>query len=64
MSFDTEVPLHGGVNYITVFARESDEVVSRRLFVVRRDAADGSLMATPRHDDALFGVPVEEEQEE
>ena len=64
MSFDTEVPLHGGINYVTVFARESDEVVSRRLFVVRRDAADGSLMETPRHDDQLFGVPVEQEQEE
>ncbi len=64
MSFDTEVPLHGGINYVTVFARESDEVVSRRLFVVRRDAPDGSLMETPRHDDQLFGVPVEREQED
>ena len=64
MSFETRVPLHGGVNYITVFARESNEVVSRRLFVVRRDAPDGSLMETPRHDDGIFGVPLEEEQEE
>ena len=64
MSFQTSVPLHGGINYITVFARESDDVVSRRLFVVRRDAPDGSLMDTPRHDEGLFGVPLEEGQEE
>lgn len=53
--FDTEIPLHPGVNYITVFARESDQVVSRRLLVVRRDAADGSLMETPRFDDEVWG---------
>ena len=65
MSFEAVVPLHGGINYITVFARESDEVVSRKLFVVRRDAADGSLMETPRHDDELFGgLPGESEMEE
>ncbi|MAQ18378.1 MAG: peptidase S41 [Sandaracinus sp.] len=62
MSFETRVPLHGGINYITVFARESNEVVSRQLFVVRRDAADGSLMETPRHDEGVWGVPGEEEQ--
>ncbi|MBX3249627.1 MAG: PDZ domain-containing protein [Myxococcales bacterium] len=54
-TFDTSIPLHGGINYITVFARESDDVVSRKLIVVRRDAADGSLMPTPRWDDEVFG---------
>lgn len=54
--FDTEIPLHPGVNYITVFARESDQVVSRRLLVVRRDAPDGSLMETPRFDDEVWGA--------
>ena len=54
MRFDANVPLQGGINYVTVFARESDDVISRRTFVVRRDAPDGSLMETPMHDvDAL-----------
>ena len=54
MGFEANVPLHGGINYVTVFARESDDVISRRTFVVRRDAADGTLMETPTHDvDAL-----------
>ncbi|MEM9073428.1 MAG: MXAN_5808 family serine peptidase [Myxococcota bacterium] len=54
--FDTEVPLTPGVNYITVFARESDQVVSRRLLVVRRDAQDGSLMETPRYDEDVWST--------
>ena len=53
-NFDTEVPLNPGVNYITVFARESDQVVSRRLIVVRRDGPDGSLMETPRFDEDVW----------
>ena len=52
--FDTEVPLNGGVNYITVFARESGDVLSRQTIVVRRDSADGSLMETPRFDEGSF----------
>jgi carboxyl-terminal processing protease len=55
ITFDTNVPLHGGINYITVFARESDEVVSRSLIVVRRDGPDGALLPTPRWDDEVFG---------
>jgi len=50
-SFDTRVPLSGGINYVTVFVRESDHVVSRRTLVVRRDAADGALMETPGFDE-------------
>jgi hypothetical protein len=61
LAFDTEVPLHGGINYVTVFARERDDIVSRRTFVVRRDAKDGSLMDTPRFDDDLFGTGMHEE---
>jgi hypothetical protein len=38
-----------------VFVRESPDVVARRTFVVRRDAADGSLLPTPEHDDDPFG---------
>ncbi|MEM9189680.1 MAG: MXAN_5808 family serine peptidase [Myxococcota bacterium] len=55
-SFETEVPLSGGINYVTVFCRERDDVISRRTFVVRRDGADGSLMETPAYDDPAFGA--------
>ena len=56
LSFDTEIPIHGGINYITVFARENDDVVGRYVFQVRRDASDGSLMETPRFDDELYDM--------
>ncbi len=52
--FDAEVPLHPGINYITIVARESDDIVSRRTFVVRRDAPDGSLLETPKIDEGLI----------
>ena len=41
---------------ITVFARENDEVISRQVLQIRRDAADGSLMETPRFDEELYDV--------
>jgi len=58
-SFETDVPLTGGINYVTVFVRESEDVVSRRTFVLRRDGADGSLMETPPHDEDAF-TPFED----
>ena len=36
LSFDTEVPLAGGINYVTVFARESPEFAGRKTVLVRR----------------------------
>ncbi len=57
-NFDVEVPLHGGINYVTVFVRESDDVLSRKMFVIRRDAADGSAMETPRFDNDVLGGNV------
>jgi hypothetical protein len=39
------------VNYVTVIARESNEVVSRFTRIVRRDAADGSLLETPKESE-------------
>jgi carboxyl-terminal processing protease len=63
--FETEVPLRPGTNVIVVVARESDDVLSRRTFIVRRDAADGSLMETPRSGDDWFhlGIGGDEEEE-
>ena len=37
---------------VAVVAREDDDVVARRVFVIRRDGPEGELLATPaRHDD-------------
>jgi carboxyl-terminal processing protease len=54
-NFQTRVPLHPGVNYVTVVARHDDAVMSRRTFVVRRDGPDGALLETPRYDNDEFG---------
>jgi carboxyl-terminal processing protease len=63
VTFDTNVPLRPGVNYVTVVARENNEVMSRDTFIVRRDAPDGSLLETPKHDDFdpffFDGAPIE-----
>ena len=56
-TFKVRVPLHGGTNYISVFVHENDETVTRRLFVVRRDAKDGSYMKTPKLDDDVSWSP-------
>jgi carboxyl-terminal processing protease len=62
--FDTEVPLRPGINVVIVVARESDEVLSRRTFIVRRDAPDGSLLETPRSSSDWFHLGVGEGETE
>lgn len=49
--FSATLPLRPGTNYVMVVARESNEVASRKSFIVRRDAADGSLLETPKSED-------------
>jgi carboxyl-terminal processing protease len=49
--FAATLPLRPGINYVMVVARESNEVASRKSFIVRRDAPDGSLLETPKSDD-------------
>jgi carboxyl-terminal processing protease len=61
LQFEADLPLHGGINHIMIFARERGDVVTREMFVVRRDAEDGSLMKTPRFDDDVFGMPDHED---
>ena len=55
MSFSSEIPLHPGTNYVTIIARESDDSVTREMFVVRRDGPEGQLLETPKFDDEIFG---------
>jgi carboxyl-terminal processing protease len=53
-SFDTSIPLRPGINYVSVIAREDNEVMSRKTYIVRRDAADGALLETPKETDQDF----------
>ena len=54
ISFKATVPLHGGMNYISVIVRETEDTLSRETFIIRRDAKDGSAMKTPKYDDELL----------
>ncbi|MGF1467271.1 MAG: MXAN_5808 family serine peptidase [Sandaracinaceae bacterium] len=60
VSFEADLPLWPGTNFITVLARENDQAVSRRAFVVRRDGPDGALLETPEHTDEWFSMGVED----
>jgi carboxyl-terminal processing protease len=53
-SFEFEAPLQPGVNIITVVARETPDTTTRRVVVVRRDGADGSILTTPKRDGDAF----------
>ncbi|MBN1656146.1 MAG: PDZ domain-containing protein [Deltaproteobacteria bacterium] len=54
VDFEAEIPLREGINYISVVARENNDIATRKTFVVRRDAPDGSLLETPKTDEELF----------
>ena len=54
LAFDAEIPVHPGMNTIMVVAREDSGSATRRYFVLRRDAEDGSLMETERFKGALL----------
>jgi len=53
-TFTFDAPLQPGVNMITVIARESPDTSTARTVVVRRDAPDGSILKTPKHQDDDF----------
>ncbi len=53
-SFSYEVPLQPGVNIITVVARQNADTTTRRTVVVRRDAPDGSILKTPKNQEAFL----------
>ncbi len=52
-TIDFDAPLRPGVNMITVVARETPDTTSRRVLIVRKDAADGSILKTPKSDDPI-----------
>lgn len=49
--FEATLPLRPGTNFVTVVARESNEVASHKSFIVRRDGPNGELLDTPKSDD-------------
>ena len=51
LTFEAQLPLRPGANVVAVVARQDDDVVARRVYVIRRDGANGELLATPRHDE-------------
>jgi carboxyl-terminal processing protease len=53
MTFDADLPLRGGINVVTVVARENPDTTTRRTFIVRRDSPTGDLLQTPKTDDEL-----------
>lgn len=63
LKFDAAIPLQPGTNYVSVVARETDRIATRKTFVVRRDGTQGQLLETPKHvwedadmmDDDLVG---------
>ncbi len=54
LTFSAEIPVHPGLNTISVVAREDNDSVTRHYFIVRRDAEDGSLMETTEFEGALL----------
>jgi carboxyl-terminal processing protease len=51
LPFDATIPLRPGANIVSVIAREDDDSLSRRTFIVRRDGPNGELLNTPQHAD-------------
>lgn len=62
LPFDASVPLHPGMNYLTVVVRESAVTTTQRTLVIRRDGPNGELLETPRFDDDWFALGAGEEE--
>lgn len=56
IAFDAQIPLREGTNYVTVVARENNDVATRETFVVRRDGPGGELLETPKTDSDFYFV--------
>jgi carboxyl-terminal processing protease len=61
MAFDADLPLRPGVNVVTIVARENPDTVTHRTFIVRRDGANGELLATPKTEDELSETGSEDD---
>lgn len=55
--FTATIPLHEGINFITVVGRErGGDGMAQEVIVIRRDGPGGELLETPKYDDELFGL--------
>jgi carboxyl-terminal processing protease len=54
LSFEAEVPLSNGLNYISVVAEETANLFTRETIAIRRDREDGMAYLQPH---ALNGEP-------
>ena len=53
MSFEAELPLHPGSNVVSVWARETPDTTSHKVFVIRKDGPNGELLSSPKTEDDL-----------
>jgi len=59
LAFSATLPLKAGANVVTIVARHSQETTTRRAFVIRRDGANGELLATQKRSGDLDAVDEE-----
>ncbi|HSQ64555.1 MAG TPA: MXAN_5808 family serine peptidase, partial [Polyangiaceae bacterium] len=53
MDFETDLPLRPGTNAVVVWARETPDTTTRKVFIVRKDGPNGELLPTPKTDDDI-----------
>ncbi len=53
MSFEADLPLRPGSNVVSVWARETPDTTSRKVFIIRKDGPNGELLASPKTEDDL-----------
>ncbi len=55
LTFDAELPLKNGLNYVSVVAEETADLYTRNVIAIRRDRTDGMSFLLPR---SLNGEPT------
>ncbi len=53
MSFEADLPLRPGTNVVSIWARETPDTTSRRVFIIRRDGPSGELLSSPKTEEDL-----------
>lgn len=53
MSFEADLPLRPGSNVVGIWARETPDTTSHKVFIIRKDGPNGELLASPKTEDDL-----------
>jgi len=53
MSYDADLPLRAGTNVVSIWARETPDTTSRKVFIIRKDGPNGELLSSPKTEDDL-----------